>query len=443
MTLSSDQLIAYLQETHPADAKAREFYVQLSQASAAEQGCAMEDAPTIRSAIEKIAQQESTWALLLASQLWRYSCQTITDFENHRQLAQFAGSSKKFSKIPIEEHWALARELIQKYPNPALYIILGNASRYLHQYAEAENAYLEGIHRYPDDPFLKLRLANLYLATYRIEQAHRLLRILQADYSYAREMLFIAPANQQAQISVESLPDLTAPGAQMVWLVAADPAYIEKYALRWASSVQKHAGQGLHLHLHVIAERNNELSKTTRHQLQAIAGLTMTERMVDLSGASANQRKALYSSERYLFLAEMLRKYAVPMVVSDIDVECVKDPRELLTRMGESDLGYTHFRNTIEAWERYAATALIIKPTQASMNFFRKMADLLVTAINTHPQPWFIDQIALFRLIEEFPTGLRTAYLEHILTESNPPSKTGYFKILHASWCTEERVGAS
>ena len=54
--------------------------------------------------------------------------------------------------------------------------------------------------------------------------------------------------------------------------------------------------------------------------------MVSTERTVPLAGATANQRSALFASERFLFLAEMLAKYNKPLLVTDIDVECIKNP---------------------------------------------------------------------------------------------------------------------
>ena len=51
-------------------------------------------------------------------------------------------------------------------------------------------------------------------------------------------------------------------------------------------------------------------------------------------------------------------------------------------------------------------------------------------------QPWFVDQIALFRLIEEGLTPAKCVYLELLLTDTTP-STTGFFRILHGSWEAE------
>ena len=57
---------------------------------------------------------------------------------------------------------------------------------------------------------------------------------------------------------------------------------------------------------------------------------------------------------------------------------------------------------------------------------------MIITLLNNHPHPWFVDQVALFRLIEGGLTPARFAYLEHILTDTDSPK--AFFRILHGSW---------
>lgn len=427
--MNFEQLLIRLNSHQAADPEG--VYRDLVTFVAGSDALSAEACAVLYSWLDKLAYDECAWALLLASVLWRHGVQSPADFENHRQFAQFAACSKKFTRLPIERHLELAQAAVGEFPSPAVFVLLGNAHRFLQHTAQAEEAYLAGIQRYPADPFLKLRLADLYLATYKIEPAHLLLKQLQLNFPYAREMLFIAPAHVRAKIP-EVFPQIAVSEKAMVWLVAADPVYLQKYARPWLASVQQITGNALQLHIHAVGDHATRLAEPLRSEL--IQNATLTERRVDLQAASPNQRKALFSCERFLFLAEMLEKYQKPILVTDIDVECVRDPRELLGRMGEADLGYTNFRNTLEAWERYAATALIFRPTEAAIMFCRRLADLLVSALDSHAQPWFIDQIALFRLLEEFPMGVKTCFLENILTETTPPAPSGYFRILHGSW---------
>ncbi len=211
--------------------------------------------------------------------------------------------------------------------------------------------------------------------------------------------------------------------------MAADPVYIEKYAVRFLRSIREKVGSETLIHFHVIGDLGAPLQSEIRNQLQAEGrdSILLTERYISLKEMNLNQRKALFSSERFLFLAELLIKYRTTILVSDIDVLCLQDPRGLLDSLGGYDLGYTNFVNTIEAWERYSATVLFFNPTIAAIEFLRKMSDILLSTFSVHPQPWFMDQIALFRLMEEFPSNVRSKLLEKILTDSDVPSDNNFF----------------
>ena len=146
-----------------------------------------------------------------------------------------------------------------------------------------------------------------------------------------------------------------------------------------------------------------------------------------------NQRSALFASERFLFLAELLAKYNKPLLVTDIDVECIKNPMELFDRLGDGDIGLTKFGIVRDAWDRYPATAIVVRPTPAAIAFFQRLSGMVIALLNAHTQPWFVDQIAIFRLIEEGLTPAKCVHLELLLTDTTP-SATGFFRILHGSW---------
>jgi hypothetical protein len=57
---------------------------------------------------------------------------------------------------------------------------------------------------------------------------------------------------------------------------------------------------------------------------------------------------------------------------------------------------------------------------------------MIITLLNNHPNPWFVDQVALFRLIEGGLTPAKFVYLKQILTDTDSPN--AYLRILHGSW---------
>jgi hypothetical protein len=71
-----------------------------------------------------------------------------------------------------------------------------------------------------------------------------------------------------------------------------------------------------------------------------------------------------------LFLHELLQKYRRPMVVTDIDVDPLRHPAELLRAMEGGDIGHTRFGTVREAWDRYPATALVFQPDKQKDTHF-------------------------------------------------------------------------
>jgi len=381
---------------------------------------------------------EPAWSLLAGHLLWSSGRTTQMDFNNIWGCSRFAGIKSRFSRYPADEYLRQTESWLPADAGPALYTVRGNAYRQLHRYTDAESCYLEGIDRFPGDPFLKFRLVDLCLIAYQLDRAKQLLASLRSSYPFALEMMFALPVPADAVGPQNVLPDLSAGDADFVWLVAADPIYAERYGVRFAESVAAQTKGRAHVHFHVVREPEMATPTAVIEAIQTMLPMVSTERTVPLAGATANQRSALFASERFLFLAELLAKYNKPLLVTDIDVECIKNPMELFDRLGDGDIGLTKFGIVRDAWDRYPATAIVVRPTHAAVAFFQRLSGMIITLLNAHPQPWFVDQIAIFRLIEEGLTPAKCVYLELLLTDTTP-SATGFFRILHGSWETQPK----
>jgi len=397
---------------------------------------------TVHAALENLmlrgAKLEPAWSLLAGHLLWSSGRTSLIDFNNIWGCSRFAGIHSRFSRYPPNEYLRQTESWLHTDAGPALYSIRGNAYRQLHRYTDAESCYLEGIDRFPGDPFLKFRLVDLCLITYQLDRAKQLLASLRSSYPYALEMMFALPVPADAVGPQNVLPDLTAGDADFVWLVAADPVYANRYGVKFAESVAAQTKGRAHVHFHVVRDPDTAAPTAVIEVIQAMLPMVSSERTVPLAGATPNQRSALFASERFLFLAELLAKYNKPLLVTDIDVECIKNPMELFDRLGDGDIGLTKFGVVRDAWDRYPATAIVVRPTQAAITFFQRLSGMIITLLNAHPQPWFVDQIAIFRLIEEGLTPAKCVYLELLLTDTTP-STTGFFRILHGSWETQPK----
>jgi len=422
----------------PANEAHEEVTKQLVSLSAAGNTLAPDQGKALEALMVIAAKTEAVWGLLAGLTLWKSGGRTLADFTNVWMLSRYSGIQSKFSPYPAIEHLCRVEPWSSNQAGPAPYVIRGNAYRQLHRYADAESAYLEGIEHFPADPFLKFRLVDLSLMTYQLGRARALLAGLRATYPYAREMMFSQPVPETAIGPQNVLPDLSAENAEFVWLVAADPVYAEKYGVKFARTVAAQTNGRAQVHFHVVRDIDTPPPAAVIEAVKALVPMVGTERTVKLAGVSPNQRSALFASERFLFLAELLAKYNKPLLVTDIDVECMKNPSELFQRLGNGDIGLTRFRVVRDAWDKYPATAIIIRPTSAAIEFCQKLSGMIISLLDNHPQPWFVDQVALYRLIEEGLTSAKVVLLEHILTDTEPPSPAGFFRILHGSWQSAE-----
>ena len=398
------------------------------------------DSNALKQLMVSCATTEPIWGLLLGLHLWQLGCTNAADFHNVWNCSRYAGIQSRFSNLNATEHLANSTTLyasVNGSISAAQYITAGNAYRQLHRYSEAECTYLQGLDVCVDDPFLKFRLVDLWLMTYQHDRAKQLLSSLRSRFPYAVEMLFQHPVLDGTQGPADQLPDLKAEVANYIWLVAADPVYTERYGERLANSIAT-ARQTipelsqLYLHLHVVNQPDKPTPVDVINRMNALLPLISTQRTLNLDAATENQRSAVFASERFIFLAEILAKYNKPILVTDIDVECLQDPYPLFSKMGDADIGYTRFHTVRDAWDKYPATVLLFKPTHAAIDLCKQLSGMIINLLKNHPHPWFVDQVALFRLIEEGLTPAKFVYLKHILTDTDSPN--AYFRILHGSW---------
>ena len=383
---------------------------------------------------------EPVWGLIIGLRLWISGKQLPNDFINTWNCSRYAGIHSRFSGLSPQQHLENLDTLYgaKQVPihSPAQFIIRGNALRQLHRYSEAESSYIEGLVRCCDNPFLQLRLVDLWLMTYQHARAVPLLDRLRSRYPYVLEHMFAIHVPDDIACANNIFTDLDGGVADLVWFVAADPVYIQRFGFRLAQGVAKLLENPLSprikLHLHMIVDDAATLPMQVLQGMASLISLHVTQRQVHLQGATTNQRKAVFASERFLFLHELLEKYNKPLLVTDIDVDPLQHPFRLFKYMGDGDVGYTRFGVVRDAWDLYPATALTFQPTSAAITFCKRLSGMIITLLAKHPDPWFVDQVALYRLIEGGLTPAKFSYLENILNDADSPN--AFFRILHGSW---------
>jgi len=392
----------------------------------------------LRRVIQKGAEIECVWALFAADMLWRSGYQSAADFSNLWNCAQFAGFDQRFTRLKLSTHLSLSQRIVvsEHQPGAAIQIWAANALRANGDLDAAEALYQTSVRRFPDQPFSRLRLSDLYFATNRIEQARNLLAPIQSQYPSALEMMFISPTEGRQNIFHQSLGQLPQTSAELIWLVAADPAYTRLYARRLLATAQDYdVANKVDFHFHQVVIGDTTAAEISELKKVCPEGV-FTSRHISDFNRGKNWNKAFFSCERFFVLPEILKIYQKPVLVTDIDVECLRNPLELLGSMGAADIAFTRFRNATEAWELYPATALLVQPTASAIEFFENMSGLLLWNLRNHPKPWFIDQISLYRMMRETPHSVRAVILDEILADSGGDGSAAYLKILHASWQT-------
>jgi hypothetical protein len=123
------------------------------------------------------------------------------------------------------------------------------------------------------------------------------------------------------------------------------------------------------------------------------------------------------------------------MLVTDIDMDPLQHPTLLMGALGDGDIGYTRFGAVREAWDRYPATALLFQSTEAASGFCKRLSATILSLLGQHPAPWFVDQVALFWLVEGGVTPAKLTCLSLILTDSESP--IAFFRILHGRWMSQ------
>jgi tetratricopeptide (TPR) repeat protein len=388
---------------------------------------------------------ETSWSLFISHFLWTLNANHNDNFNDAWNCARWSGFTYKGSRLDTENHLKLGLELRQKNSNPVTFILLGNTYRALLRFREAEDIYLQGCTYWPNDPFLKLRLADLYLATFRYGLAEPILRFLHPRYPSAREMMFLDVPQESETPSPTFLTDdnsaiaLQASKYEFTAFIAADPRYLEKYGLLYVQSMQKKHQDRVHFHIHIIHDEGTALPKETFELLKEhVSSISFSHRAISIPFENTNLMKSIYASERFLVLPYLLEKIQMPIVMTDIDIECLCDLRHFIHSNTQMDFCViAPSKDAPEAWEHFNANCLLINPTVESVNAFKRISSNIIFQLNHHPLPWFVDQIALFRevqlagkcRIEQLPIQLYDPDYKDA-----EKLKSSHFRIFHGSW---------
>jgi len=154
-----------------------------------------------------------------------------------------------------------------------------------------------------------------------------------------------------------------------------------------------------------------------------------------------SHRKARYACERLLVLPGLLRQVSVPVLCSDIDLECLDSCAHWQGSARPAELAlYGGGDAKTEPWETFNASLMLANPSPLAIQALQTAGQLAIEILECHPDPWFADQVALHRIAtEEVDKGamIRVERLNAQLLDHHTPESAGggpRFKTHHASW---------
>jgi len=196
--------------------------------------------------------------------------------------------------------------------------------------------------------------------------------------------------------------------AKLVVYTLSDAKYFNEYTVATLVSVAQTSTQSA-IHVHVVNP-----DEGVNRCLQAL-----TVRYPDLpikitaeSGYLPPQFVAVYCSNiRFIRCQHAMQGDERPYVLIDGDSVFNRDPMTLFGDFAHFDLGLIMHEHE-PAWARCSAACVVVAPTAAGRDFFRRVAWFIWQHLERKRCRWFVDQIALFWANRNSNDQLRIAYLD-------------------------------
>ncbi|MDG2523498.1 tetratricopeptide repeat protein [Caulobacter segnis] len=194
-------------------------------------------------------------------------------------------------------------------------------------------------------------------------------------------------------------------GAQAVFLVAADEAYVDQYARLYARSVIKHCDVPFLVVVHVIggAGRLEPVARKVGIDDERLifAGdafdeTTVRTKVYDAPPKGLAKRPiGHFQSIRFLQAGAWLRRLQRPLFISDIDLLLQRGVSDLLEDNRGADLMFNENENSANAGARITANLVLAYPTPTTDAFFRFVSDYLARVLEREELTRWVDQVAL------------------------------------------------
>ena len=224
-------------------------------------------------------------------------------------------------------------------------------------------------------------------------------RLVQYDRTTFDSITAARLAYPPPQVAVEG----NASGVEGIVVISCDPPYARKYGAPFLRSYAAHARAQHLLHLHIpdpddrIVDEMREIARTA-----GLANIAITTERAPFPGQHAQQRRAYYACARLLHLPHWLERYAVPMLLLDVDF-IVERPLDILFESSAGSDACLNARHPIDSpWLDVIANVIVANPTPRSRSYFAAVASYALGHLEREAQAWLVDQAALFCVLRMF-----------------------------------------
>jgi len=372
-------------------------------------------------------------AARLALAAWGLAGQGRTHYDTARAIFVHLGTGEFGAAADL----GALQALLERDPSDLVALIgAANLHRRARRLHTAEVYYRTALAHWPENPFATARLAALLAEQGALETADALFQTVGARFGGVESVIRLSPAFLSSlPASPDQSNDFTAPTAgDFVVLAGGDAGYFHRFGDALANSLAKNA-RGCALHFHVAAA---DVEVATRVE-------AMRERLPDLPISITTEdvpahlpphlHKTFYACARFLQLPRLLAATGKPILLLDIDMVVLRDPKPLLARLDaeQADLALVQ-GETRDPWCSLWADTVLIAPTPRGLEYAGLVRDYIAHFIARGEAMWFLDQVALFAA---FTAGFRDRPAPVMLglpTDiQNTRTDLAYFWSLHMS----------
>jgi hypothetical protein len=316
---------------------------------------------------------------------------------------------------------------------------LANIRRQARRLHLAEKLCRHALVQSPGNPFALGRLASVLTSATRYRETDRLYQTIGRDHGGIESVIRLAPDFfEQLRLEpheTEASTEIAAADPdRMVVFAGCDVRYFHRFADALANSIAESNSPHL-LHLHVVNPDGGVAGRIAAMQkrLPALSIACTTEQTQE--GWDADALRTYFACARFLMLPALLRRYRRPILMLDVDVVVLRDPKPLLDQLRAEAADFAMVRGEQQdPWCTYWADAILALPTPSTLEYFDRVRDYLRRFLSQNRGIWFLDQVALFAAyVAGFAGRPRPQIVEWPADIQNSDTTLAYFWSLHIS----------